>query len=156
MSSDPIVLSTSASTTTGGQPFLKFTRPFFLWFSSLDVFDVGGAKLGGVERRFGILYKKFDLVDAHDRCFAKIRSPRWRLWTFPVRHANGVSEAVISKKWGGALREVFADADTYRVAFESGTWSGTERLVLFAAAISIDFDFFENNQGSSGLLSFSD
>jgi len=130
----------------GGQPVLRLSRPFFLWFSALDVFEEGGAKLGRVERRFGILYKKYDLLDAQDRCFAEIRSPLWRLWTFPVRHVNGAAEATISKKWGGALREVFADADTFRVAFEAGTWGGTERAVLFAAAISIDFDFFEENQ----------
>jgi hypothetical protein len=139
-----------------GQPALSMARPFFFWFSSLDILEEGGAKLGRVDRRFGLIYKKYDLLDAHGRCFAEIRSPRWRLWTFPVRHVNGVSEATISKKWGGALREVFADADTFRVAFESGTWTAAERLVLFAAAISIDFDFFENNQGSNGLLSFAD
>lgn len=139
-----------------GQSLLQFARPFFFWFSSLEVLEEGGAKLGRVDRRFGILYKKYDLVDAHDRCFARIRSPLWRLWTFPARHVNGVSEATISKRWGGALREVFADADTFRVTFESGSWSAGERRVLFAAAVSIDFDFFENNQGSKGLLDFSD
>lgn len=33
--------------------------------------------------------------------------------------------------------------------------SAPERAVIFAAAISIDFDFFENNQGVRGLLDFS-
>ena len=131
-----------------GQPQLKFARPFFFWFSSLEVFEEGGVKLGQVNRRFGILYKKYDLVDAQDRCFAKIRSPLWRLWTFSVRHVNDVSEATISKKWGGLLREAFADADTFRVTYESGTWTAAERLVLFAAAISIDFDYFEDNEPS--------
>ncbi|MCP4905854.1 MAG: hypothetical protein GY910_12830 [bacterium] len=139
-----------------GQPLLKFARPFFFWFSSLDVIEEGGAKIGRVDRRFGIVYKKYDLLDASDRLFAEIRSPRWRIWTFPVRHVNGVSEATISKKWGGALREVFADADTFRVAIEVGPWVAAERLVLFAAAVAIDFDFFENNQGSGGLLDFFD
>lgn len=66
---------------------------------------------------------------------------------------DGVSKAQISKKWGGALREIFTDADTYRVSFENGNWSRFQRRVIFAAAISIDFDFFENNQGSRGGLS---
>jgi len=139
-----------------GSPVLRMARDFFFLFSSLDVTAEGGAKLGSVERRFGILYKKYDLHDEHGRCFAEIRSPRWRIWTFPVKHRSGVGEAEISKKWGGALREIFADADTFRVAIENGNWSTTERWVLFAAAISIDFDFFENNQGSDGLLSFGD
>lgn len=139
-----------------GSAVLKLSRDFFFLFSSLDVEAEGGAKLGSVERRFGLLYKIYDLLDGHGRCFAKIRAPRWRLWTFPVAHSNGHGEATISKKWGGALREVFADADTFRIAFERGDWAPTERLVVFAAAISVDFDFFENNQGSRGLLDFSD
>ncbi|MAG31446.1 MAG: hypothetical protein CL908_11230 [Deltaproteobacteria bacterium] len=129
-----------------GSAVLKLARDFFVLFSSLEVDAEGGARLGSVERRWGILYRKYDLLDGHGRCFAKIRGPRWRLWTFPVRHSNGHSEATISKKWGGALREVFSDADTFRIAFERGTWSPSERLVVFAAAISIDFDFFEDNQ----------
>jgi len=139
-----------------GSAVLRMARDFFFFFSSLDVTAEGGAKLGSVERRFGILYKKYDLHDEHGRLFAEIRSPLWRIWTFRVKHRDGSGEAEISKKWGGALREIFADADTFRVAIENGNWSATERWILFAAAISIDFDFFENNQGSSGLLSFGD
>lgn len=139
-----------------GGGLLRFTRPFFFFFSSLDVVEERGAKVGGVERRFGVLYKRYDLRGVDSRVSATIKSPLWRLWTFPVRHVNGFSEASISKKWGGALREVFADADTFRIAFEAGTWTSSERIVLFAAAISIDFDFFENNQGSDGLIRFSD
>ena len=60
-----------------------------------------------------------DLLDAHDRCFAKIAGPRWRIWTFPIRGEDGVSEGSIAKKWGGALREVFTDADTFRVEFSA-------------------------------------
>ena len=32
-------------------------------------------------------------------------------------------------------------------------WTDAERRIIFAAAIAIDFDFFENNQRSGGLLS---
>jgi len=139
-----------------GNPVLRLERGFFFLFSSLSVEAEGGAKLGQVERRFGLIYKKYDLLDAHGRRFARIKSPLWRLWTFPVRHSMGGGEASISKRWGGALREVFADADTFRVAVEGPGWSAEERWVLLAAAISIDFDFFENNQGSDGLLRFGD
>ena len=139
-----------------GSAVVRLARPFFWLFSSLDVLAEGGAKLGTVERRFGLIRKKYDLLDEHGHCFAKISSPLWRLWTFPAEHEREGGTAEVSKKWGGALREIFADADTFRVAIESGTWTATERWVLFAAAISIDFDFFENNQGSDGLLSFGD
>ncbi|MGB0620401.1 MAG: phospholipid scramblase-related protein [Myxococcota bacterium] len=139
-----------------GAGVLRLSRPFFFFFSSLEVHAEGGARLGRVERRFGLIRKKYDLLDEHGHCFARIASPLWRLWTFPAKHERENGEAAVSKKWGGALREVFSDADTYRVLIESGTWTGPERWVLFAAAVSIDFDFFENNQGSDGLFSFGD
>ena len=139
-----------------GRPLLRLERSFFFLFSSLSVEAEGGVELGRVERRFGLIHKKYDLLDVQGRCFARVKSPRWRLWTFPVRHSMGGGGASISKRWGGALREVFSDADTFRVAIEGAGWSGEERWVLLAAAISIDFDFFENNQGSGGLLRFGD
>ena len=139
-----------------GTPVLNLSRGFFFFFSSIEIHEAGGAPLGSVERRWGIFYKKYDLLDVHGRRFARIAGPRWRIWTFPVRAEDGVSEARISKKWGGALREVFSDADTYRVNFEAGNWPAPERIVVFAAAVSIDFDFFENNQGSQGLFGLGD
>lgn len=139
-----------------GDPVMALSRAFFFFFSSLEVRAPDGDGVGRIDRRFGLLYKKYDLVDEHGRVFARVQSPLWRLWTFPVRHVNGVSRATISKRWGGALREVFADADTFRVGLDQGVWTAAERQLLFASAIAIDFDFFENNQGSNGLLDFFD
>ena len=135
-----------------GEQVLKLSRPFFFFFSSLDVTGREGRRLGWIQRRFGILYKRYDLVEAAGTRFARVRAPRWRLWTFPVEGEDGISTATISKKWGGALREVFTDADTYRVEFGDARWTEEQRAIILAAAISIDFDFFENNQGSRGLL----
>ncbi len=135
---------------------MRLARGFFFFFSSLAISAENGAPIGRIARRFGLLHKKYDLLDEQGRVFARVQSPIWRLWTFPVRHVNGLSRATISKKWGGALREIFADADTFRVGLDQGVWTAAERQVLFAAAIVIDFDFFENNQGSNGLLDFFD
>ncbi|MCP3983128.1 MAG: hypothetical protein GY723_01990 [bacterium] len=138
------------------QLLLDLARSFFLLFSDLEVTGALGEKLGSVHRRFGIVYKRYDLRDATGATFARVRSPLWRLWTFPVLSSRGSGDAVITKRWGGALREVFADADTFMIDYEQGTWSNDERAVIFAAAISIDFDFFENNQGVGGLLDMFD
>lgn len=135
-----------------GQSLAHYSRPFFFLFSELSVRGSEGATLGQVRRRFGIIYKKYDLVDASGRVFATIRSPRWRLWTFPIYDAHDNEAGSISKKWGGALREVFTDADTYLVDYGSRNWTTPQKAVILAAAVSIDFDFFENNQGSSGVL----
>jgi uncharacterized protein YxjI len=135
-----------------GQIVLVLQRNFFLLFSDLEIRTPEGRLLGRVRRRFGVLYKRYDLLDATEACFARIAGPRWRLWTFPVESTDGQLSATITKRWGGGLREIFSDADTFLIDFQSPRWRPDQRAVLFGAAISIDFDFFENNQGSGGVL----
>jgi len=130
-------------------PILKLWRKFFFLFSSLYVEDAGGRRLGEVQRRFGVLYKRYDLHDESGVVFARIRSPRWRLWTFPVLSglAADLEVATISKKWGGAVHEFFTEADTFLIEFKDASLSPNQRKIVFAAAISVDFDFFEENTG---------
>ena len=135
---------------TGAQ-LLRLSRPFFLIFSDLLVRDAQGVKIGSVHRRFAILSRRYDLRDGFGRTFARVKSPLWRIWTFFVKAEDG-RDATIGKKWGGVFREVFADADTFGVDFSQASWSPEERAVIFSAAVSIDFDFFENNQGIGGML----
>jgi len=130
---------------SGGLLF-KLMRSFFFFFSSLEIWDDTGRSLGRVERRFGLLYRNYDLYDDAGSLFARIKGPIWRIWTFPVLNTRGVGEAKITKRWGGGLREIFSDADTFLIDYMMGHWSESERRVIFSAAISIDFDFFEDNQ----------
>lgn len=131
-----------------GDPVLTMSRPFFFFFSTLKIQDAEGVFIGSVHRRLGLIFKKYDLRDREGRTFASIRSPLWRLWTFPVRG----SKARVTKRWGGVLREAFTDADTYLVDFGGEDWDLEQRAVFLSAAISIDFDFFENNVGGKGVL----
>jgi uncharacterized protein YxjI len=135
-----------------GRSLLRLGRPFFWFFSDLWVADGAGTRLGSVHRQFAVLSKRYELRDEQGTPFAWIHSPIWRLWTFAVVDQDGQERAAVRKKWGGALREMFTDADTYQVDFGNGRWTPAQRAVLLAAAVSIDFDFFENNQGRGGLL----
>ena len=136
---------------TGGLALI-LARKFFLLFSSMEIQDPTGRILGRVERRFGLLYRKYDLYDDAGSLFARIKGPIWRIWTFPVTDVRGIGEASITKRWSGGLREVFTDADTFMIDFMQGHWTEPQRRVIFSAAISIDFDFFENNQANNGIL----
>ncbi len=135
-----------------GAVLLRLSRAFFFLFSDLELRDVSGVKIGSVHRRFGILHRKYDLRDAFGRTFARVKSPIWRIWTFFVKADDG-RDATIGKKWGGVMRELFADADTFGVDFSQASWAPEERAVIFSAAVSIDLDFFENNQGVGGIAS---
>lgn len=122
---------------------IDLKRPFHWFFSDLIVKDSKGIILGHVLRRFGILSKKYDLCDKHKRTFARIESPIWKLWRFPVLNLQGQEIGVIEKKWGGFLKEAFTDADKFQITFPD--FSEEEKVVFFAAAVSVDLDFFEGN-----------
>lgn len=125
------------------QELLSLERPFFWFFSDLTVKDSAGKVLGHVYRRFGFLYKKYDLETSNGNLFARIESPIWRLWTFFIKDKTEKEIGTISKNWGGLLKEMFTDADRFQVSFGNQSWQ--EKAVIFSAAISIDMDFFDDN-----------
>lgn len=128
------------------QSVYRLGRNFFFFFSDLDITGRDGQKLGSIHRRFGLLYKKYDLHDRYGNIFARIRAPIWRLWTFPVINNSEQQVGVITKKWQGLLAEAFTDADSFVIDYGKTAWTIEEKIVILCAAISIDFDFFEDNQ----------
>jgi uncharacterized protein YxjI len=128
-----------------GRVLLEFSRPFFFFFSDMTVRAPNGSTLGTVHRRFAVLSKIYDLRDANGKTFARIKSSIFKIWTFAIRDPEDVAVARISKKWSGLLKEYFTDADNFMIDFGSKAWTAAQRAVIFAAAISIDFDFFEGH-----------
>ncbi len=131
----------------GGQALI-LSRPFFFFFSDIAVNLPTGLSLGTAHRRFGFLHKKYELQDPNGNVFAVIKTSYFKIWTFAIRDAQGVERSRISKKWAGALKEIFTDADNFLLEFGNAPWSPAQRAVIFAVAISIDFDFFDNNSRS--------
>ena len=130
------------------QVLLEIERPFYFLNSSLVVRTPAGETLGRVDSRLSLLHKAYDLRDESGRVFATIRSARWRPWTFPIADASGEQRAVISKKWAGLMKEYYTDADEFGLDLGDYGWTLPQRAVIVAAMISIDYDYFENNQGS--------
>ncbi len=129
---------------------LQLHRPFFFIWSNLTIQDTNQKKLGWAKRRFGfLLFKRYDLLDQHGNLFGKICSPFWRIWTFKIACPKTQQElAIISKKWGGILKETFSDADRFGVTFSSPNLTLEQKATIFSTAITVDFDFFEDNSNS--------
>lgn len=125
---------------------LTLERPFYWFLSDMRVEDGAGRILGRVVKKLTLARKVYELSDASGRMFGRIVSGIFRIWTFPVLDSSGQQIALISKKWGGLLKEYMTDADQFAVDYTSPTLSVEQRAVIFAAALSIDFDYFENNQ----------
>jgi uncharacterized protein YxjI len=117
-------------------------HPFRWFFQRLEIADATGRALGALQRRWSWLSKRFDVEDERGNVLLVVSSPFWRPWTFTFER-NGNPVATIRKRWSGALKEMFTDADNFAVEFTPGPLSPVERRLLVAAALFVDLMFFE-------------
>jgi uncharacterized protein YxjI len=127
------------------EEILDIERPFHFFFSDMTV-RCEGKLVGHIKQRFGLLFKKYDITDERENIFARVRSPLWRLWTFKIFDSRHQERGVITKKWGGFMREIFTDEDKFKVEFSK--FKANEKAMIFATAITIDLDYFEENQSN--------
>ena len=138
-------------------PVLHAVHPFRFFFQRMELFagdpeQSGSQKLGAIQQRFAIFSKKFDLEDPNGQVILQMRSPFFRIWTFPVYTVQpGPPQEVarISKKWGGLIREAFTDADQFKIEYLYSTLSPEHRMLLLAAGLFIDLQYFERKAGSA-------
>lgn len=122
-------------------------HPFRFFFQRLEVYDAAGTFVGALQQRWAFFTKRFDVEDANGNVLLEMRSGFFRIWAFPF-FRGGLEVAKVEKRWGGAVRELFTDADTFRVSFGQAGLSAKERLLLVAAGLFIDLQYFERQAGS--------
>ena len=121
---------------------LTASRSFFWFYSHLHVTDASGQRVGSMQRRFSLLTRRFDLMDASGRLVAEMRGPIFRPFTFMV-YQQGQEVGRVTKQWSGVGRELFTDADTFKVEVDTSRTDGDFSTLMLASAIAIDLDFFE-------------
>lgn len=131
-----------------GEVILNVERPFYWFFSTMTIKNPAGRVLGVIEQQFSIFRKKYDLFQG-SRQFATINSGYFRFFTFEIENNLGHKIGVITKKWGGFLKELFTDADSFGVEFSDKNLSIEQKAIIFCNSISIDMDYFENNTGNN-------
>ncbi len=123
---------------------LTLRRPFFWLFSEMTVEGAHGERLGSAKRRFSVLRKRYDLLDASGQTFATITSPLLHPWTFQIFDRSGQQRAEIAKKWAGMTQEMVTEAQRFKIDFMNHDWPLVQRAVILATALTIDFDSFES------------
>jgi uncharacterized protein YxjI len=135
---------------TARQTMFIARHPFRFFFQRLEVLLPDGTLIGALQQRFGIFSKKFDVVGPNGDVLMEMRSGLLSFWTFPFK--KGEREVgVIEKKWSGTLTEIFTDKDNFRVRFSPGLTS-TEKLLMLAATVFVDLQYFEAKAERSSLL----
>jgi uncharacterized protein YxjI len=130
-------------TDMANQQVFRAHHPFRWFFQRLDVFGVGDRPVGSLQQRFAWLNKEFEFLDTRGRVVMTMTSPFWKIWTFPIK--KGEREVcVIEKKWTGLSKELFTDADNFRVRFTDPKLTADEKLLLLAGAVFVDLSYFES------------
>jgi uncharacterized protein YxjI len=120
----------------------RAVHPFRFFFQRLEIEAADGRPIGAIQQRFALFSKRFDVLDPNETVILTVSSPLWRPWTFAFeRHGSEVAR--IEKKWGGVLTEAFTDADRFRILMPRPELSLEERMLVLAAAIFVDLQYFE-------------
>jgi uncharacterized protein YxjI len=128
------------------QKVFRAHHPFRWFFNRLDIYGAGDRLVGSLQQRFAWFDRKFDFLDSQNRLIMTMTSPFWRFWHFPVQD-GGKSVALIAKKWSGLGKEIFTDADNFKVTFIERSLTAETKLLLLTGAIFVDILYFETKAG---------
>ncbi|KAF0289884.1 Phospholipid scramblase 1 [Amphibalanus amphitrite] len=110
----------------------------------------GGVLLGTVTQEFSVFYPSFSIRGPDGDVRLQITGPCWGCGCcsdieFPVMSADGQRQVgLLTKRWGGIVKEAFTDSKTFSVHFPRDADPAT-KATLFGAAILLGYVFFERD-----------
>ncbi len=126
-----------------GTPVLVLRRPFRWLLHEVQAQAPDGRPLGLVKQRFAWLRRRFTVADATGREVGQLYGPLLHPWSFEIREGERVLGRIV-KRWSGAAKEIFTDADNFGVEFPRD-WEVERKAILLAAVFLIDFVYFERS-----------
>jgi uncharacterized protein YxjI len=121
----------------GGTPVLALQRGAKFIKSKIEILDGQGATIGMIAQQNAIGKIRFAFLGANGENLGGIFAENWRAWDFRIEDASGQEVGRVTKKWAGAMKEMFTTADNYYVEL-SPSLTGTARQLAFAAAVTVD------------------
>ena len=115
----------------------SITRGWTFWMSKITISDAQGKEIGKVHQKFKFFKPTFRIFNNKDQHIATI-SGDWSAWNFVIKDLSDKQIGTISKKWAGAVREIFSSADKYNVDIEPNYANFDNKVIILSAAITID------------------
>jgi uncharacterized protein YxjI len=115
----------------------SISRGWTFWMSKITIADPNGMVLGTIKQKFKFFKPTFLIYNPSEVLIAEINGD-WKAWNFTIKDAKGVQIGVISKKWAGALQEIFTSADKYNVMISPDYLDKESKIAVLAGAITID------------------
>ena len=111
-------------------------RGWTFWLSTIEVLDGQGEPLGMITQKFRLTHSRFKLF-RDGRKIAEINGD-WKGWNFTIIDKEHLSIGTITKQWNGIAKELFTTADKYRVSVHPQNTDQPGKMLIVAAAITID------------------
>ena len=124
-----------------GAEIAEMRKPFRFIFAEIAA-TIGGQEIGRAKRlswfgrNYGISVMGVPTFTISSSLL------QWKNFSFNVMK-GGVHVATIMKRYEGALKMMFTQADTFTIEFHDSSLSLEERFTLLATTYLIDFDCFE-------------
>jgi len=115
----------------------SITRGWTFFMSEINISDPQGKAIGIVKQKFSLFTPTFEIFDTTGKLLAEI-SGDWKAWNFTIKDASKNEIGTISKKWAGAMKELFTTADKYNVNIEAPDLTKDNKIAVLSAAITID------------------
>lgn len=134
-----------------GAVVFKIHRGGFIFRARVEVLNADNELIGYFKSKLFSLSGGFWVYDAADKQFAEVKG-KFFGFNYRVLTPEGEELGKVTKKWGGAIKELFTSADTYMVEVsEDLAEQPVAKMLVLAAALSIDIIFKSENKGQVGV-----
>jgi uncharacterized protein YxjI len=113
------------------------SRGWTFFMSKIIIADSYGNNIGSIQQKFKFFKPKFTILNELNLPIAEINGD-WKAWDFKITDANQSEIGTISKKWAGAVQEIFTSADKYNVSINGSFKDEKTRIAIISGAITID------------------
>jgi uncharacterized protein YxjI len=121
------------------------TRGWTFFMSKILVHDASGADVAVIKQKFKFFKPTFKIEETSGSLISEITGD-WKAWNFTIKDGQGLDIGSISKKWAGAMKEIFTTADKYNVHIEPSYNQTKHRIAIISAAITVDMVLKESSK----------
>jgi len=114
------------------------SRGWTFWMSKIIVTDPNGADIGLIKQKFKFFKPTFIISEPTSGSEIAQITGDWKAWNFDIKNPAGQDMGKISKKWAGAMKEIFTSADKYNVSIDPNYAENNNKVAIVATAITID------------------
>ena len=115
----------------------SISRGWTFFMSTILIDDSKGNNIGSIKQKFKLFKPTFKIYNKSEQLVAEITGD-WKAWNFQIKDSYNKPIGTISKKWNGAMKEIFTTADKYNVDINSNFTNISNKILILSSAITID------------------